>query len=733
MFKLTPLNLTAFTVCGTLSISCIAVDMQDMRSPEIKAKLFKTQDLRSVLSLSKEESTYPIAKSSTHEGFTKIRYQQTYQGVPVYGSTIVAEYSPMGIIRHVSGWQITGIQQDLPDTQKHLSKIDALDQLKLFSAHKGVASNNTENEQADLFIWIDKERTARLVYKASFVTHEGGNPSRPTAIIDAKSSEVLDYWEGITHKEALGPGGNSKTGEYEFGVDYGFLKVTDNCETDSENVKTLDMKHSTTSSKVHQFDCTGNPPRNTYKEINGAFSPINDAHYFGNVVFNMYEDWYNTAPLTFKLEMRVHYGSSYENAFWDGQRMTFGDGANTFYPLVSLDVVSHEVSHGFTEQNSGLEYRHQSGGMNEAFSDLAGEAAEYFMTGSNDWQVGASIFKSSGALRYFEDPTKDNRSIGHIDDYYDGLDVHYSSGVYNKAFFTLANTTDWNTRSAFDVFLKANQMYWTANSTFMEGAQGVCKSGKDLGYSTEAIASAFKVVGINIDAACGEGPKPPDNTTELENKQTVTLSGEKGDLFFFKLNLAANATSLNFSLAEGTGDADLYVRFGEKPTQSRYDCRPYKNGNNELCEITPPKAGTYFVMVRAWKAFANAKLTATYDSSDSGPNSDPYENTENIDIPDANAEGILSAINVTKEARVTKVTLDVDIKHSYKGDIGIKLVAPNGDTFPVLTPSKEAGKDLNEQFVVELNAVESKGTWKLKVWDAVRLDTGYLDKWSISL
>ncbi|MEP0178001.1 MAG: M4 family metallopeptidase [Paraglaciecola sp.] len=73
--------------------------------------------------------------------------------------------------------------------------------------------------------------------------------------------------------------------------------------------------------------------------------------------------------------------------------MTFGDGANTFYPLVSLDVSSHEVSHGYTEQNSNLVYSGKSGGLNEAFSDMAGEAAEYYMLGENDWLVGRKYSK----------------------------------------------------------------------------------------------------------------------------------------------------------------------------------------------------------------------------------------------------------------------------------------------------------------------------------------------------
>lgn len=89
----------------------------------------------------------------------------------------------------------------------------------------------------------------------------------------------------------------------------------------------------------------------------------------------MYGSWFGgLRPLSRrKLHMKVHYyGNGYENAFWDGQAMTFGDGRSRFYPLVSLDVSAHEVSHGFTELNSGLVY--ESGGINEAFSDMAGRA-----------------------------------------------------------------------------------------------------------------------------------------------------------------------------------------------------------------------------------------------------------------------------------------------------------------------------------------------------------------------
>lgn len=182
----------------------------------------------------------------------------------------------------------------------------------------------------------------------------------------------------------------------------------------------------------------------------------------------MYQAYIGKPPLTFQLQMRVHYSTNYENATWNGSAMTFGDGATTFHPLVSLDVSAHEVSHGFTEQNSALVYSGQSGGMNEAYSDMAGEAAEFFMRGSNDWLVGADIFKGTGSLRYMSNPPQDGKSIDNAANFTSGMDVHYSSGVYNKAFYLLATKAGWDTKKAFQVFARANDLYWTSRARLIK-------------------------------------------------------------------------------------------------------------------------------------------------------------------------------------------------------------------------------------------------------------------------
>ncbi len=312
-----------------------------------------------------------------------------------------------------------------------------------------------------------------------------------------------------------GPGGNEKTGVYYYGpegsgADFGALDLTianNTCTMSNVKVKTVDLNNGTSGSSAYSYADDGSCYQ-AADPANGAYSPLNDAHYFGGVVFDMFESYLGVAPLSFQLTMRVHYGVDYENAFWDGSQMTFGDGKSYFYPLVSLDISAHEVSHGFTEQNSNLIYSDQSGGMNEAFSDIAGEAAEYFMRGAADFLVGAEIFKAAGALRYMNEPTLDGTSIDHVSDYYKGMDVHYSSGVFNKAFYELAATQGYGVEKAFKAFAWANQNCWVADSTFQEGAQcvlaEVLAQDDDLGYPPAAVVAAFEVVGISLTL-----PEPP--------------------------------------------------------------------------------------------------------------------------------------------------------------------------------------------------------------------------------
>ncbi|WDE05335.1 peptidase M4 family protein [Thalassomonas viridans] len=469
-------------------------------------KAYKVQGyvLGKALNMSQDDSFQSRKSIKTKAGQIKKRYQQLFKGVPVYGYSVVVTEDINGELLEVSGTIYRDIAKDIKSTKAAISPQQVID---LLAKKNGHGALYLENQSAELMIRIETG-TPRLVYKTSYFSGAGGTPTRPMAFIDANSGEIIEAWEGLNQTKAgevsedisvsfaaTGPGGNEKTGKYYYGSDFGTLDVSESggtCTMENANVKTIDMRNRYWFGRTHSFTC----PENTYKEVNGGYAPLNDAHYYGNLIFEMYQNWYNTAPLTFQLQMKVHYGRNTDNAYWNGSAMLFGDGYTKFYPLVSLDVSAHEVSHGVTEQNSDLRYSNQSGGINEAFSDMAGEVAEYYMHGSNDWLVGEQIFKGEGALRYMADPTLDGKSIGHASDYTSGMNVHYSSGVYNKAFYLLANTAGWNTRTAFEVFLVANQLYWNANTDYNQGACGVESAAGDLGYDASEVTAAFSTVGV---------------------------------------------------------------------------------------------------------------------------------------------------------------------------------------------------------------------------------------------
>jgi Zn-dependent metalloprotease len=457
------------------------------------------------------ESRLLLTKRHSDFGKRNTRYEQTFRGIPVYGENIiVSENAKTGRVEALFGRMVTGLQKEIPATPIRVTGAQALAIAR--SAALGSAMPNAHKSR--LMIYVGDDGRAHRAHVVQLSANLRNGPTAPLVIVDADSGKVLLKRENFqTDAIGTGPGGNEKTGQYEYGTDFGFMDVGvsgSTCTMLTSKVKTVDLNHAsrnpTPADPAFSYTC----PRHTGDTINGGYSPLNDAHYFGGIVFDMYSDYMNAAPLTVILTLGVHYGTNYENAGWNPttSTMIFGDGRTTFYPLVGLDVLGHEVSHGYTTQNSNLNYDSgQSGGMNESFSDIAGEAAEYFMTGTNDFLVGEEIFKGNGALRYMCDPTQDGISIDNAADMpRRGMDNHYSSGVQNKAFCTLAKTAGWTTKTAFQAFARANRDYWTPTTQWNDGACGVQRAAADMGMNVSQVAAAFAVVGVTATGTnCGGG------------------------------------------------------------------------------------------------------------------------------------------------------------------------------------------------------------------------------------
>jgi hypothetical protein len=195
----------------------------------------------------------------------------------------------------------------------------------------------------------------------------------------------------------------------------------------------------------------------------------------------------------------------------------------------------------------------------------------------------------------------------------------------------------------------------------------------------------------------------------------------------------SGASSLRFAMSGGSGDADLYVKFGSAPTTSSYDCRPYQGGNAETCNMPTATAGTWHVMVRAYSTFSGVSLTGSYSTSPPPPPPGAtFTNANNFNIAD-NAT-VESPIAVTGRSGNAPSTLKVavDIKHTYIGDLKVDLVAPDGSVYVLHNRSGGSADNINTTYTVNASSEVANGTWKLRVNDNASQDTGFIDSWSLT-
>jgi PKD repeat protein len=227
-------------------------------------------------------------------------------------------------------------------------------------------------------------------------------------------------------------------------------------------------------------------------------------------------------------------------------------------------------------------------------------------------------------------------------------------------------------------------------------------------------------------------PPPPPTGNELTNGVSKTgLSGNKDSEQRFTMVVPAGASGLSFAMSGGSGDADLYVRFGSAPTTSTYDCRPFLGGNNETCNISNAQAGTYHVMIRAFSTFSSASLVGNFTTGGGGGQQSVFSTTTNANIPDNNSTGVTSNISVNRTGASNSVKITYSIVHTYRGDLTVQLRDPNGTITTLRSPSGGSANNINESKTVNKGSTSANGTWGLKVIDGAAADTGFIDSWSI--
>jgi serine protease len=205
------------------------------------------------------------------------------------------------------------------------------------------------------------------------------------------------------------------------------------------------------------------------------------------------------------------------------------------------------------------------------------------------------------------------------------------------------------------------------------------------------------------------------------------ISGATGSQQFWTMAVPSGASNLRFVTSGGSGDADLYVKFGSAPTTSSYDCRSWGSTNAETCNITTAQVGTYYVMIHGYAAFSGLSLTGSFNIG-----GQTYTNSTDYPINDNST--VESPITVSGRSgnAPSSTPVAVNIVHTYIGDLKVDLVAPDGSVYTLHNHSGGSADNINQTYNVNLSTEPLNGTWKLRVNDNANLDTGYINSWSIT-
>lgn len=443
------------------------------------------------------------------DGSTHVRMDRFVGGLKVLGGDVVVHQDKSG------AWQGASLTQRLPAAVARIPRIRAPKNAQVvIEARKGaprlaylstVSGVQKDGTPSVLATTVDALTGATLVSEQRIHTATGDGQSlyHGTVPIDSTPSG-----SGFTLTDPAR--GN------------GFTSDTRN-QTDSIFCTILGIGCPTTSRFTDADNHWGNGT--TSDRATAAV----DAHYGAAATYDYYKQVHGRNGIFGDgrgVESRVHYGTNYVNAFWDGRKMTYGDGDNVVAgPLVSLDVAAHEMSHGVMSATANLTYSGESGGLNEANSDIFAALVELRNSNAQDpgdWLVGEEIMKDRPALRYMDKPSKDGNSVDCWRSGVGNLDVHYSSGVGNHFAYLAAEgsgaksingvphnspTCNGSTITGIGadklgkIWYRAITTYMTSSTNYAQARTATLNAARDLfgagSLEQNTVAAAWSAVSVN--------------------------------------------------------------------------------------------------------------------------------------------------------------------------------------------------------------------------------------------
>lgn len=488
------------------------------------------------LGLTPEQDTKVRDVVVDEDGTQHVRYDRTYREIPVLGGDFVVHLDPDGDYRGAN--RATSAPVSLPTVTPRLSAPKAAD----LAANTLRAANPGEllkKLTAKPELVVDALHGApKLAWRTDAAALDSvGNPVARTVLTDAGTGARIDAWDSI---ETATGDGKSLYG--------GTVPLETTRSASSYQLKDPTRGGTYTGDAGNRTDlcllsaCLVRAPSTVFTDADNHWgtgtaadraSAAVDAQYGTDVTWDYYKDVHGRSGIAGDGKgsyNRVHYGNGYNNAFWDDGCfcMTYGDGdGTTFGPLVSLDVAGHEMSHGVTSSTAALTYSGESGGLNEATSDIFGTLVEWHAgnsTDAGDYLIGEKVVRDGfgrDALRYMDRPSRDGSSADCWSTAVGDLDVHYSSGIANHFAYLLAEgsgtktvggvaydspTCDGSTVSGIgrdklgDIWYRALTVYMTSSTDYAGARTATLSAAEDL-YGADsaeyaAVGAAWSAVNV---------------------------------------------------------------------------------------------------------------------------------------------------------------------------------------------------------------------------------------------
>lgn len=555
--------------------------------------------------------SYKIVKNEKDTlGYTHVSVAQLINGLPIKDKIITVHYNKDGTINNVTG-----------EVEKNVTSISSLGNSKLSEedaieiAKKQFTFTKLDYDPKVETLAYIKDKKAFKVYKVN-IKFDEPKINNYDVYVEATSGTILEKEDRLRYDGAVTGSGIAVDGSTK-PLNLYLAGSTYNMEDTTKPMSGEITTYTANNTKTEPGSIVTNSTNVFNTEV---FKAAVSAEYYGGVVYDFYKNLFNRNSLDnagMSLISTVHYDRSYNNAFWDGTQMVYGDGDGTEFTYLSgdLDVVAHEMTHGVTEKTANLNYSNESGALNESMSDVLGVLVETYdkynvknggtwTFNSADWQVGDDVYTpgtSGDALRSLSDPTLYNQPDNMSNYYYTTSDyggVHTNSGITNKAAYLIAKAIGCEKTA--QIYYRALTNYMISTTDFLGARNALTQAASDL-YGTSSqevtdVGTAFDSVGI-VESTSTD-PYEPNNMVSQAytiNKGTVynAYIGNSTDVDFYKFN-QSSIGYINISLTNLPYDYDLYLY----NSSGTLVARSYNSGTSpESISYYARKTGTYYVKV----------------------------------------------------------------------------------------------------------------------------------------